>query len=160
MNTSEILDLLSVVQAYDGRTVGQSDAHAWRDAAERSRWTYAEAAEAVKAHYAEVVDWIMPAHVTQRIKANRTQPPRHRELPGDQPASNAHRQRCIEAFAENFQPGGLTSDQRRAAHGIECPYCGADAQRACWQTTNGEPISKRMGGGAHRARVRAAEVVS
>jgi hypothetical protein len=67
----EIIKLLQIAAAYDNRTIADAATHAWADAAHRCRWTYPEAADAIKAHYAEATEFVMPAHVTRRIRAVR-----------------------------------------------------------------------------------------
>jgi hypothetical protein len=47
MNQDEVLDLLSVVTAYDNRTPTQAVVAAWTEVAQRGRWTYGEAVDAV-----------------------------------------------------------------------------------------------------------------
>jgi len=71
MTRDQIVRLLQIAAAYDNRTIADAAVHAWFDVAERGRWTYAEAADAIKVHYAESTDFIMPAHVTKRIRAIR-----------------------------------------------------------------------------------------
>ena len=53
--------LLAVVQAFDHRTVGETDAIAWADAL--SDLDPEDCAEAIRDHYRHRTDWIMPAHI-------------------------------------------------------------------------------------------------
>lgn len=85
--TDDAIDLLTLAAAYDRRTIGQGDVHAWHDAATRAGWTRDAAFEAVKAHYATSTAWLMPGHVTDRIRADRRQPPPLREVLGALPPS-------------------------------------------------------------------------
>lgn len=66
MNLSETARALSLVQAFDQRTVGDADVIAWQsilpDAA------LADVEEAVRQHYAEQTDRIMPAHVRRLVR--------------------------------------------------------------------------------------------
>lgn len=66
MNLSETARLLSAMSAYDRRTVGDGDVIAWQavlpDAA------FEDCLEAVKQHYAEQTDWMMPAHVRRAVR--------------------------------------------------------------------------------------------
>lgn len=71
MTHNEIVKLLQIAAAYDNRTANEGAVHAWTDASVRERWTYQDAAEAIKAHYAESTTYLMPGHVTQRIKSVR-----------------------------------------------------------------------------------------
>ena len=98
MRRNEIVNLLTLIAAYDGRTVGEGDVRAWSDAASRAGWTWAAAAEAVKAHFAESAARIMPGHVTQRIRADQDTPtpPPHARIERDEPPAGAeHRQRVM-----------------------------------------------------------------
>ena len=71
LTRNETIELLQIAGSYDGRKAAEASVHAWSDAAERARWTYEEAAEAIKSHYTESTDFVMPAHVTRRIRAIR-----------------------------------------------------------------------------------------
>lgn len=66
MNLSETARALSLVQAFDQRTVGEADVIAWQsllsDAAQ------ADVEEAIRQHYAEETVRIMPAHVRRAVR--------------------------------------------------------------------------------------------
>lgn len=66
MNHSETARALALVQAFDQRTIGDADVIAWQgvlpDAA------YADVEEAIRQHYAEQTDRIMPAHVRRVVR--------------------------------------------------------------------------------------------
>lgn len=147
MNNGEVFDLLSVVQAYDGRTVGESDVYVWADAAERGRWTFEQAREAVKAHHAESTEWIKPGHVTQRIRSDRSTPPRSNALPQatPKPASDEHRDRVMSWLADRLRWDREDRNPResRECLAIECPHCGAAPHRPCWQTAGRRPLTTK-----------------
>lgn len=69
MNAREIAMLLASCASADKRTVGEADVIAWLD------WVgdldYADAVAAVKAHYSETRDWIMPSDIRRRVRATR-----------------------------------------------------------------------------------------
>ncbi|MGW5267301.1 hypothetical protein ACWEQ4_01495 [Rhodococcus sp. NPDC003994] len=71
-----IVELLQVAAMYDSRNIDRAMVAAWLDAARRQRWDPAAAADAVKAHYAESTERIMPGHVTRRLRAARPSGPR------------------------------------------------------------------------------------
>ena len=72
LNHDQVINLLSVVVGYDGRfDASKAKVLVWHEAARRGRWTYAEAEEAVHQHYLESVDYLMPAHISTRIRATR-----------------------------------------------------------------------------------------
>lgn len=66
MNLSETADLLSAMSAFDRRTIGDGDVIAWQavlpDAA------FEDCLEAIKRHYAEHTEWMMPAHVRHLVR--------------------------------------------------------------------------------------------
>lgn len=66
MTLDETIDLLTTCAAYDRRTIGKSDAVAWH--AVVRDLPFADAQQAVFAHYSESREWIMPADVRQRVK--------------------------------------------------------------------------------------------
>lgn len=66
MNASEAATLLSLCSAYDRRTIGEADAFAWADALDDIRFN--DAKDAVKAHYRESREWLMPCDVRAGVK--------------------------------------------------------------------------------------------
>lgn len=134
MNNGDVFDLLTLMAAYDGRTVGKSDVRTWADAAERGSWTVEQAAEAVKAHYAESPEWIKPGHVTQRIRRERSQPSRSKALP-QAPADPEHARRVIDWIANRLAANRERHpSEHRDALRVDCPECGVQAGSACVQT--------------------------
>lgn len=67
----QIRRLLAAAMAYDNRKPSEAAVMSWGETSSRARWTFGEALEAIHAHYAESTDFIMPAHITKRIKATR-----------------------------------------------------------------------------------------
>lgn len=68
---NQVLQLLRIAAAYDRRTIGEADVLAWSEAARRANWPNPDAAaDAIHAHYADTETWIMPGHVTKRIRAS------------------------------------------------------------------------------------------
>lgn len=67
----QVVNLLTVCSAYDERLPSQAVAFVWTEAANRSRWTEAEAEDAIHEHYRVNTERIMPAHVTGIIRAKR-----------------------------------------------------------------------------------------
>ena len=143
MTKNEVIDLLSLISAYDKRTAGQSEIHAFGDAATRGRWSFDEAAEAVKGHYAEETAWLMPAHITKRIKAWRSAPPRPHALPriGSTRADPEHIRRVVGWLADRMaaDKAGRPDEHRAVIGVVACPFCGAEVGARCAQTTLGRP---------------------
>lgn len=67
MKPSEAAKVLAYIAAFNGRTVGKTDAMAWADAL-HPEITLADARTAVAEHFAETTDWCMPAHINRRVK--------------------------------------------------------------------------------------------
>ena len=69
MRLTETGELLALISAYDNRNFNKETTAAWYDLL--SPYTLAEAKHAVKKHYAESRDWLMPADVLRIIKTER-----------------------------------------------------------------------------------------
>ena len=69
MTIEETIDLLTAAAAFDRRTVGKADAVAWHTVI--GDLPLDDCLVAVRGHYTDTTDWIMPAHVRQRVKAMR-----------------------------------------------------------------------------------------
>lgn len=106
MTDNQIVDLLSVVTAFDNRNAGRATVLAWAEVAEISRWTYAEAEQAVHQHFAESTEYLMPAHITQRIRVAQQAARKalgdeaRKALPAASPASEETRAAAMAAAAE------------------------------------------------------------
>lgn len=70
MRLTETGELLALISAYDNRNFNKETTAAWYDLL--SPYTLAEAKHAVKKHYAESRDWLMPADVLRIIKTERS----------------------------------------------------------------------------------------
>lgn len=66
MNLSETAHALALVQAFDQRTVGDADVVAWQSLLPDA--TLADTEEAIRRHYAERTERIMPAHVRHLVR--------------------------------------------------------------------------------------------
>lgn len=71
MNLSETARLLSAMSAYDRRTIGDGDVIAWQAVLPDA--SFDDCLEAVKQHYAEHTEWMMPAHVRRAVRDMSTQ---------------------------------------------------------------------------------------
>lgn len=69
MRLSEAGDLLALISAYDNRHVSEEVSAAWYDLLHP--YTLAEAKHAVKKHFNDNTEYLMPAHVVRIIKAER-----------------------------------------------------------------------------------------
>lgn len=66
MNLSETALMLAQIQAYDQRTVGESDVIAWHSLLVDA--PFEDCREAIRRHYAENTERIMPAHVRRLVR--------------------------------------------------------------------------------------------
>lgn len=149
----EVVDLMTAISAYDNRKPNPAAVLAWGKAAELGRWTLPEALDAVHAHFAECPDYLMPAHVTQRVKAARTDRAMRDEAvaleagPAD-PVAAARVQAIVAEVAETL---GWETDRRGGglALRVRCPFCAAAAGVRCVATVTGVPLRKS---GCHPSR--------
>lgn len=66
MNRSETARLLAAVAAFNNRTIGEADVEAWQSVLPDV--DLVDAMEAVRRHYAEHTEWLMPAHVRRIVR--------------------------------------------------------------------------------------------
>ena len=122
MNAEEASRLLAKCASYDRRKVGEADIIAWYQVL--SDLDYDDCTAAVIAHYAETTDWIMPAHIRQRVKETRDKrlqdteiPPPPPELLDDPDAYSAALHAAAVAIADGRDPGtamqAIARQQRR-----------------------------------------------
>lgn len=142
LTQNEIVGVLKVATAYDGRQRGEADVIAWMDSAARAQWTYPEALEAVKDHFAFDGSWIGPAVVTKRIQARRDSAERARlaelgaakraelESSTSGPADPERVTSLVESVAARL--GWVRKPrQTHPALAVACPHCGAAPGRKC-----------------------------
>lgn len=130
LDEPQVRQLLAIVMAYDNRKPGDATVLAWSEAARRGRWTYAEAAEAIHAHYATETTWLMPGHITQRIKA--TRPVHTMSESGAGPAPDRLGQRRVAEIVgggfrdvdEDPHPAAAPGQRDRELT-VACPHCEA-----------------------------------
>lgn len=100
MNRNEVIDLLTAASAYDRRTIGEGDVHAWSEAARRAGWTFPRALDALHDHYAKTSQWLMPGHITERLRLAARQPAPAGEVLELDAAPPASAERRAELMAE------------------------------------------------------------
>ena len=74
MERNQVVALLALAARVDHRVPDEDMIDAWVDAAIRARWTVDAAEEAIRAHQTESTAYLVPAHITERIKAASIQP--------------------------------------------------------------------------------------
>lgn len=159
----EIRALLAVVMAYDNRKPGEANVTAWLEQGVRCRWTYDEAREAVHAHFAASTDFLMPAHITAHIRAERTRQPTHTpfaEIEAPPPADPERIGALVSALASR-----LGWRRQPAAHDphltVECPICHAAPNTRCSRLrTRGPHRGEYIPVPTHPSRVDAAKKAS
>lgn len=115
----DVKRLLAAAMAYDNRKPGEANIAAWVEAAERGRWTFNEALEAVKAHYDESAEFLMPAHINARLRKDRRFPAPFAELEAAEstPAAVETRERIMSIVGESFAlPRSIRPARRVWAH--------------------------------------------
>lgn len=132
MTEAEVRQLLAVAMSYDNRKPGQANVAAWKEVADRARWNFDEALDALHQHYAESTDFLMPGHITQRIREKRRQPPPSNliEAPPKPPADPAHIRAVIAELADRLG-WPQRYDSQHPALSNRCPWCKAAPGRPC-----------------------------
>lgn len=147
MTRDQVVDLLTAISAYDNRKPNQAAVLAWGKAAELGRWTLPEALDAVHAHFSEDTDYLMPAHVTARVKANRQDRAMRAEAlaleaaPVD-PAAAARVTRVIDALADQMGWTDRATERGSFALRVRCPHCGAAEGARCINLTTGKTLTQ------------------
>jgi len=121
--------LLAVAMSYDNRKPSDAAVMAWVEASVRARWTFAEAIDAVHAHYTESTVFVMPGHVTERIRAARQDAAMREPV---NPPDPVGQRRVAELLAGVFPPMPEDRDDflgEVMARG--CPSCGAKPGQPC-----------------------------
>lgn len=145
MNEIEVRRLLAAAMAYDNRKPGEAAVMAWGEAASRANWSFDAALDAVHGHYAESADFLMPGHVTARIRRSRQLPGSVREvlaLPSAPPAQPERIESILQTLARRL---GWQVERAPDAPTlpVECPYCHALPGKAC---------TRQVSRGPHRGR--------
>lgn len=146
MNHDEIVDLLTAISAYDKRKPDRAAILAWGKSSELGRWTLTEALDAVHGHFSEDPAYLMPAHVTARIKAVR----QDRALRDEQraleagPVDQAAADRVAAVVAELASTLGWEGkrDAVGTALRVACPHCSAPVGQRCVATSTGKSLTQ------------------
>lgn len=143
MDEFEIRGLLAAAMVYDNRKPGEAAILGWAEAARRGRWTYGEALNAIHAHYAESREFLMPADVTQYIRARRRRPAPVRALLAEPDRVPADPDRVAELVGALARRLGWRRDAVPGPGDLDqaCPHCGAGP---------GRPCTRRVHTGGHR----------
>lgn len=147
MNQNEVVDLLTAISAYDNRNPNPAAVLAWGKAAELGRWTLPEALEAVHEHFSENPDYLMPAHITARVKAARQDRALRDEAlaleaaPVD-PAAAERIQRIVGELAQSMGWSEERRDRKGFALRVACPHCSAPVGVRCSSVSSGKPLKE------------------
>lgn len=170
LTRDQVVSLLQVAQAYDNRNLGTANVHAWHDAADRGRWGFEEAVNAIKAHYAESSEYLLPAHVTARIRWKQQEPPRAAEAIGELPAASPAQPERVRAYVDAVarKLGWQRVDTgaaNLAATAVECPHCHARPGVPCTVARargphRGERVRLGKGDGTHPSRIELARAAA
>lgn len=130
MNESEVRALLAAAMAYDNRKPGEANVAAWMEAANRGRWSFEDALEAVHQHHVTSTAFLMPAHITAIVRAKMRQPTPFAELEASQPASRETAGRFAALIRDTFAMPRGTRGQRRAQRRSAEDVAAREAARA------------------------------
>lgn len=145
MNTLETADILTAIAAYDLRTIGEADVHAWHAAI--GELPKPLALEAVVVHHKTSAERCKPAHVigiakTIRRERAEREDAQHRE------ARQHHHDRRHGLTGPDYQLGGLpiAADGEPVPGAYEvnnaidrpCVTCGATPMNPCTNRTTGK----------------------
>jgi hypothetical protein len=83
MNAEQAGQVLAKCASYDRRKTGDADTIAWYQVL--GDLAYDDCIAAVIAHYGETTDWIMPAHIRNRVKEIRKQRIQDADMPPPPP---------------------------------------------------------------------------
>lgn len=138
----EIRQLYAVAMAYDNRKVSEANITAWHEAATRARWTFPAALEAIHQHYTERTDFLMPGHITERIRHERTKPAAYQpaQLESAPPADDDTRERLMAIIDDTFAMPDPHSDSNTKPPEltVHCPWCHAKPGRPCTRTATNQ----------------------
>jgi hypothetical protein len=84
LTLEETIDLVSLITGYDGRQPSQAETALWQRQSAIGRWTYDLAARAVDEHFASSEAYLMPLHVTTRIRQLRNLEAERRDAMAEQ----------------------------------------------------------------------------
>jgi hypothetical protein len=136
LNQEQVAALLVVAMAYDNRKPGDATVAAWTEAAHRGKWRFGPAREAIHAHYATSTSFIMPGHITERLKVESRFPPRYGEAPAEleearpDPAGQERIRAVVSSLAARLRWPRKPSREDPALT-VECPFCHAAPHRPC-----------------------------
>ncbi len=145
MTHDEIVDLLTAISAYDKRKPDRAAILAWGKSSELGRWTFMEALDAVHGHFSEDPAYLMPAHITARVKAVRQDRAMRNEAraieagPVDQAA--ADRVAAVVAQVANALGWEGNRDGAGTALRVACPHCSAPVGQRCVTTSTGKSLT-------------------
>lgn len=137
LNRDQVAALLVVAMAYDNRKPGDATVAAWTEAAHRGKWRFGPAREAIHAHYASSTAFIMPGHITDRLKVESRFPPRYGQEPAGEleeakpdPAGQERIRQIVTSLA-NRLGWARTPSQEDPVLSVDCPHCHATVRRPC-----------------------------
>ena len=104
LTDDQITALLAVAAGYDNRRPGELNHAAWSEASRRGRWNVDDAADAIHAWYANKREFLMPADITNYVRAKARQPAPARELiSAGEPASQERIRAAVAEVAEKLK---------------------------------------------------------
>lgn len=147
MTHDQVVDLLTAIAAYDNRKPNAAAVMAWGKAAELGRWTLPEALDAVHEHFCENPDYLMPAHITARVKAARQDRAMRAEAlaleaaPVD-PVAAKRVEAIVDELAKTMGWTDRAETRTSYAVKVRCPHCSAAVGNRCVNPQTGKPLAQ------------------
>lgn len=133
----QVVDLLTAVSAYDNRKPNPASIMAWGKAAELGRWTFAEALDAVHAHFASDTDYLMPAHVGNRIRDKRQDLALRQTGLELTQAADPRVRAAVDQLARRLEIPEQFRPTPNEALRVKCPHCESGPGQPCTQQRQG-----------------------
>lgn len=128
----QVRALLAAAMSYDNRKQpGQANVTAWCESAARARWTFDAALEAIKAHYTEEATFVMPGHITARIRKMRQSPAAVQRLAIEAPPAEPERIRFIVGTLAKMLGWQKPAPSTAETLPVQCPYCHSLPGKPC-----------------------------
>jgi hypothetical protein len=156
VNRDDVVKLLAIASAFDNRKPNEAQAIAWAEVL--TGLDPRDCAEAIKEHYKESREYLMPAHVVSRARTfmlrrrEEEQVAEHLAIMGRHP-ENVDRVKAIEAGANDI--GNEPYKSSKGDRALPCKWCGAKPGQPC--TT---PGTQRRLTFVHPSRLEAVEAAS
>lgn len=132
--------LLSLASGWDNRHIGEAAAAAYFESGELGRWSFEEAAEAIRHYYTTTTDpkpWVMPSHITAYIRATREDRALRSTARELVEASSPRMLAVADQVARRLEIPPQFRPQGNRALAVACSHCGSEPGQACTRPSRG-----------------------